>query len=154
MLSYGGNDLRRVVIGKVSGDEYVEEYLQVLEHIRAFDPSVPCLLTTITDHLRILTYDVKAEHVEVIVEAQREVARRAGCAFFDTYTAMGGRGSMAEWRKKKLAAPDLKHLNRAGRKVVGGWMYDAIIAGYVDYRRRGGAGEKPGTTTDTSASTE
>jgi lysophospholipase L1-like esterase len=32
-----------------------------------------------------------------IVALQRRVARETGCAFFDTFHAMGGEGTMAEW---------------------------------------------------------
>ena len=40
----------------------------------------------------------------------------------------------------RVAEADLKHLNHAGREVLGGWIYDAIIAAYVEHRspaRRG-----------------
>jgi len=74
------------------------------EHMRRGKPQASCLITAINDRGKSLTYDIDAEHVEVIVEAQREVARQTGCAFFDTYAAMGGPGSFAAWRKRKLAA--------------------------------------------------
>ncbi len=139
VLSYGGNDLRRVVIGKVDGPGYTEEYVKVVQHLRAGTPDVPCLMTALPDHARIFTYDVVPAQVEMIVNATREAARRAGCAFFDTYAAMGGGGSMQKWRRKSppLASEDLKHLNHRGVEVVGGWIYDALIAGYVQHRRSG-----------------
>ncbi len=137
VMSFGGNDLRRVVVGKLDGPRYVEEYLTVLTRLRAARPDLPCLITTIPDHLRILVYDVKQAHVETIVAAHREIARRAGCAFFDTYHAMGGRGAMRAWRKTRppLAAADLKHLSRHGQAKVAGWIYDAIFAAYAAHRR-------------------
>jgi hypothetical protein len=81
---------------------------------------------------------VKPEHVEVIVGAQKNVAARHGCAFFNTYAAMGGAGSIHRWRaaSPRLAEPDLKHLNARGRDLMGENIYRAIMAGYVEYRRR------------------
>jgi len=141
VFTYGGNDLRRVANGKLSKDEYVEEYSEVIEHVRRGKPEAACLITSITDRGKSLTFDIYPEHVETIVAGQREVADKLGCAFFDTYTAMGGGGSLREWkyRDPPLAAPDLKHLNHRGRVLVGGWMYDAIIAAYVEHRLRADA---------------
>jgi lysophospholipase L1-like esterase len=135
VFAYGGNDLRRVANGKLDQAGYVEEFRAAVEHMRRGKPQASCLITAINDRGKSLTYDIDAEHVEVIVEAQREVARQTGCAFFDTYAAMGGPGSFADWRKRKLAAGDDKHLNHAGRELLGGWMYDAVIAAYVERRK-------------------
>ena len=70
--------------------------------------------------------------------AQREVAVAEGCAFFDTYEAMGGDGSMGRWVRSSpaLGSGDLSHLTHHGHKVVGGMLYRALVAGYVDYRKR------------------
>ena len=78
--------------------------------------------------------------MDLLVGTQRRVAEAAGCAFFDSYSAMGGAGSLAKWAKMQpsMAATDHKHLNHRGRVVLGGWMYDAVISAYVDYRRGGG----------------
>jgi lysophospholipase L1-like esterase len=140
VFAYGGNDLRRVANGKLDHDGYVAEFRAAVEHMRRGKPQASCLITAINDRGKSLTYDIDAEHVEVIVAAQREVARQTGCAFFDTYAAMGGPGSFADWRKRKLAAGDDKHLNHAGRELLGGWMYDAIITAYVQ-RRTASSGE-------------
>jgi lysophospholipase L1-like esterase len=138
VMTYGGNDLRRVANGKLDFDQYVEEYSAVVEHLRRGKPEASCLITGITDRGKSLTFDILPEHVEVIVAGQREVARRSGCAFFDVYTAMGGGGSLKEWKRRSppLAADDLKHLNHRGRLVVGGWLYDAVIAAYVERRKQ------------------
>jgi lysophospholipase L1-like esterase len=141
VFAYGGNDVRRVSAGKLDKEAYVAEYAKVVEKVRAGKPGMSCLILAITDRAKSLEITLRPEHLDLIVEGQREVARRTGCAFFDTYTAMGGGGSLLEWRKRKppLAAADLKHLNHRGWELVGGWIYDAILAGYIDYRRSGRA---------------
>src|SRR5690606_3843442 len=113
VFTYGGNDLRRIVAGTLDEDSYVEEAGAVLELVRAGKPEASCLVTSVIDHGRSGTYDVLPEHVAIMVAAQRRVAFEHGCAFFDTWTAMGGPNSIREWLKAspKLAEPDLKHLN-------------------------------------------
>ncbi|PRQ04222.1 hypothetical protein ENSA5_09660 [Enhygromyxa salina] len=142
VFTYGGNDLRRVANGKLDQAGYIEEYSAVVEHVRRGKPEASCLITSITDRGKSLTFEILPEHVEVIVAGQREVAKRAGCAFFDTYTAMGGGGSLKEWKHRSppLAADDLKHLNHRGRVLLGGWIYEAVIAAYVDRRKQLAAG--------------
>ena len=137
VLTYGGNDLRRIATGKLDGEKFIAEFTDVVAHVRRGKPEAACLITSITDHGRSLTFDIVPEQVETIVNAQREVARRSGCAFFDSYTAMGGPGSLRRWRDADppLAARDLKHLNHRGRVRLGGWMYEAVIAAYVEHRR-------------------
>lgn len=136
---YGGNDLRRVANDKLDQAGYAAEYLRGVRNVMAGKPSASCLIVGITDRGRSLTFQIRPEHVEVIVAAQRQVAEQAGCAFFDTYTAMGGGGSLRKWKSMKppLAAKDLKHLNHAGREVLGGWIYDAIMVAYTAHRARG-----------------
>ena len=95
---YGGNDLRRVATGKLDHAQYVAEYLEAVQRVHAGKPEASCLIIAITDRGRSLKFKIVPEHVELIVEAQREVANKAGCAFFDTYAAMGGGGSLKRWR--------------------------------------------------------
>ena len=139
VFTYGGNDLRRIVAGTLDEDTYVEEAGAVLELLRAGKPEASCLVTSVIDHGRSGTYDVKPEHVATMVAAQRRLASEQGCAFFDTWAAMGGANSIREWlsASPRLAEPDLKHLNHRGRELMGQWLYEALLAGYVAYRQRG-----------------
>ncbi|MEM6296055.1 MAG: GDSL-type esterase/lipase family protein [Myxococcota bacterium] len=136
VFTFGGNDTRRMANKKLTGAQYTAEFVKGIEKVKAGKPEASCLVTAMTDRSRSLDFDVTAV-LDDVVEAQRQAAVQSGCAFFDSFTAMGGKGSLAAWRKKRpsLAAPDRKHLNHAGREVLGGWMYDAIVAGYVAHRR-------------------
>ena len=137
VFTFGGNDTRRLANKKIKPEQYTAEFVEGIRKVRAGKPDASCLVTAMTDRSRSLDFDVTAVLGDV-VEAQRQAALEAGCAFFDSYTAMGGKGSLSAWRRKKppLAAPDRKHLNHAGREVLGGWIYDALIAGYVAHRKR------------------
>ncbi len=139
VFTYGGNDLRRVVAGTLDEDGYVAEAGAVIDLVRAGKPEASCMVTAVTDHGRSGTYDVDPEHVEIMVGAQRRLAFEKGCAFFDSWTAMGGPDSLRRWLKQspRLAEPDLKHLNHRGRELMGQWIHEALLADYVAYRERG-----------------
>jgi lysophospholipase L1-like esterase len=140
VFTYGGNDLRRVVAAGLTKETFSDELRNALRKVRAGKPDVACVVTSVVDHGRSGSVTVKPEHMEVIVGTQREVALAEGCAFFDTWAAMGGAGSIYEWlaAKPSLAEPDLKHLNHRGREVMGENVYRALMAEYVKYRGRAG----------------
>jgi hypothetical protein len=70
-----------------------------------------------------------------IVEAQRRVAAAEGCAFFDTYAAMGGEGAMAQWLKARprLATSDMRHATPKGYEVVGTLYYKALLQAFAEH---------------------
>ena len=97
------------------------------------------MIMSLTDHAhRVNGAIVSRPIVGRLVEAQRKAALMSGCAFFDTFQAMGGAGAVALGRKLKppLAAPDLRHPTRAGQRKIGTLLYAALMRGYGDYRRR------------------
>ncbi len=68
----------------------------------------------------------------VVVEIQRRTAAELGCAFFNTFQAIGGQGTMARWyeERPRLAAADYMHLLPAGAKRTGTLVADALYQGY------------------------
>ena len=70
-----------------------------------------------------------------IVAAQRAAAFASGCAFFDTWTAMGGEGAMETWyqSRPRLAMADFRHATPAGYEVIGNLFYKALLAGFAEH---------------------
>ena len=68
-----------------------------------------------------------ASFIPLLVAEQRAVAREVGCAFFDTYQAMGGLGAMPRWVQRGLGQADLTHPTAVGADIIGTWIYRAII---------------------------
>ncbi len=68
--------------------------------------------------------------IKKLVEAQKKVANEAGVAFWNTYEAMGGEGTMATWVRKGLAGSDLTHPSHEGASIIGNLLYSAVISGY------------------------
>jgi lysophospholipase L1-like esterase len=71
--------------------------------------------------------DTTPDSLPRVVEAQRRAAMDAGCAFFDTYRAMGGHGAMLRWWRRGLSAPDRRHLNEAGAAALADLLMSAIL---------------------------
>ena len=65
-----------------------------------------------------------------LVEEQRKAAAELGCAFFDTYTAMGGAHSMPTWVRRGLGQADMTHPTAIGSEVIGNWVFRGLMKGY------------------------
>lgn len=69
-----------------------------------------------------------------VIEVQRRIAKEKNCAFWDTRAAMGGDGAIGRWAKRGLAGDDYVHPTPKGASMLGGYFYEALIAGYIDWR--------------------
>jgi lysophospholipase L1-like esterase len=67
-----------------------------------------------------------------LVTIQRRVALAHGAAFWCTFDAMGGEGSMARWMKAQpqLAGGDMTHPTPLGAEVIGDMLSDALVQAY------------------------
>jgi lysophospholipase L1-like esterase len=59
-------------------------------------------------------------------------------AFWSTFEAMGGEGSMSRWLRAKpqLGGADLTHPTPLGAEVIGDMLSDAILDAYESWSRR------------------
>ena len=73
-----------------------------------------------------------------IVALQKRVAQETGCGFFDTYTAMGGEGTMARWyaATPRLVSADFIHPYPAGGKMIATVFATEIEKGLNRYKVR------------------
>jgi lysophospholipase L1-like esterase len=80
------------------------------------------------------------ETVPKIVAIQQRVAAETGCAFFNTFQAMGGDGTMQRWYegKPRLVGGDLIHPTPQGAKIVATAFVEQIQQGYSRYKSRNG----------------
>jgi lysophospholipase L1-like esterase len=71
-----------------------------------------------------------------LVSIQRRVALAHGAAFWNTFEAMGGAGSMARWTKARpqLGGGDLTHPTPRGAEILGDLLSDAIVRAYQSHR--------------------
>jgi lysophospholipase L1-like esterase len=80
------------------------------------------------------------ETIPKIVAIQQRVAAETGCAFFNTFQAMGGDGTMQRWYegKPRLVGGDLIHPTPQGAKIVATAFVEQIQQGYSRYKSRNG----------------
>jgi lysophospholipase L1-like esterase len=73
-----------------------------------------------------------------LVASQQRVAIDHGVAFWNTFEAMGGEGSMAAWTRARpeLGGSDLTHPTPLGAEVLGDMLSDALIHAYEAWRAR------------------
>ena len=73
-----------------------------------------------------------------LVEIESRIAGEMHVAFFNTYQAMGGEGTMAKWYngEPRLVGADFIHPMPAGARIVGELLYNALRDGYNGYKLR------------------
>jgi lysophospholipase L1-like esterase len=138
VLNYGTNES---VFPRYVDTLYAGELRQVLARMKAAAPHASILVMAPMDRGEksatggIVTPPVMAR----IVAVQRQVAGETGCAFFNTYEAMGGAGTMAKWyaAKPRLVNADYIHPLPGGAAIVGGLLNDAIMQGYRNWKAGG-----------------
>jgi lysophospholipase L1-like esterase len=122
-------------------DKYYEPSLRTaIKRIKAALPGTPILVMSPMDRgLRsgvdeIHTYDT----IPRIVAIQRRVAAEQGCAFFDTFDAMGGDGTMARWYTghPRLVSGDLIHPTPQGAAMVAQLLVKDVMTAYEQYLER------------------
>jgi lysophospholipase L1-like esterase len=113
-------------------DQYEASLELVLKQVRQALPQASCLVVGPMDRAG----KSGGETMPIILkleEAQRKVAFKAGCAYWDTFLAMGGPGAMGRWVKAKpqLGSGDYTHPTYAGASILGDLLYSALMEGYV-----------------------
>ena len=94
-------------------------------------PGSSCLVIGAMDRAaKVADEIVSLRVIPAIVEEQRRASAELGCAFFDTYTAMGGARSMPTWVRRGLGQADLTHPTSVGSEVIGNWVFRALMKEY------------------------
>ncbi len=125
--------------------DYIERYYpgelrQVIERVQAAVPGASVLIMSPMDrgqrdsNSRITTVPTLPR----LVEIQRRMAAEMNCAFFNTFQAMGGEGTMARWydSQPRLVSADFTHPLPAGARRVGVLLDQALESGYRQFKAR------------------
>jgi lysophospholipase L1-like esterase len=134
VLGFGGNEADDPV-HRVEG--YEEEFVEVIRRMRAGREEMACLVFAPLDQAR-RDENGRVETlpaIPLIVQAQRAAALREGCAFYDTFQAMGGEGAMGNWARARprLALSDYRHATPAGYEVIGNMFYKALLQAFAQH---------------------
>jgi lysophospholipase L1-like esterase len=151
MFAYGINEV-------ADGDAYpIPQYLEtahaVLAQVRAALPNAGCLVVGPLDRATKTSDGYGASNfVPKLAAAQRKVAHEVGCAYWDTFNAMGGSGSMGIWVQRGLGQADLAHPTGSGAEILGNWIYLALMDAYEAFKaRESGKGPAPASATASAA---
>jgi len=131
VVNYGTNES---IFPDYIDREYAGELQKVISRLRAALPNASILIMSPMDR-GVKGSDGTISTPEVLprlIEVQRQVAAETGCAFFNTFEAMGGEGTMAKWYSStpRLVSADYMHPMPAGAAKVGALFEQALVGAY------------------------
>jgi len=145
VINYGTNESQYASDDQMQ--RYEKDLREVIRRVRVALPAVSILVISPMDRGKRAPGGkiVTMPSIPKIVEMQRRVALEENVAFFNTFKAMGGEGTMAKWAagkgKNHLVGGDLTHPTAEGAEVVGRLIYEGIADGYAKYKARAGKGK-------------
>ncbi|HEX4274303.1 MAG TPA: GDSL-type esterase/lipase family protein [Bryobacteraceae bacterium] len=131
VLNYGTNES---IFPAYVENQYPDELRKVIARVREALPKASILLMGPMDRgvMDASGEITTPESLEKLIEVQKAVAAETGCAFFNTFHAMGGAGTMGRWyhAEPRLVSADFMHPLPAGAAKVGALFEEALVAGY------------------------
>jgi lysophospholipase L1-like esterase len=152
IINYGTNESS---FGAFVDKQYEGELRLTIQRIRNALPNVSILVMSPVDRGERSGIDEIQTMATIprIVAIQKRVAADTHCAFFDTFNAMGGDGTMARWynANPRLVSGDLMHPTPQGASMVAKNFVKDLLEGYNIYKsRQPGATLAPATTAETN----
>jgi lysophospholipase L1-like esterase len=139
VINYGSNESS---FGSFVHKQYAGELRLAIQRVRANAPGASILIMSPMDRGERSGLDeIKTmATIPEIVAIQRQVAAETHVAFFDTYDAMGGDGTMARWyaASPRLVTADLLHPTPQGATIVAGLFVDQLGLGYNRWKTQHG----------------
>lgn len=114
--------------------QYSDETLRqnarmLIDKIREINPQVSILLTLPGESL-YRRRTVIQKHV-FIRKVLNEVAAEKGCAVWDMYAVMGGKGCMRKWYARGFSQRDMVHYKASGYRLQAELLYTALMQEYL-----------------------
>lgn len=135
ILQFGTNESEAPGIAR----DYEQTLKAVIDKIKAAAPNASILIAAPLDRAENTEGGMRTKPIiKRLVSAQKSVAKDAGVAFWNTFEAMGGEGSMAKWVKKGLGGSDLTHPSPQGAEIIGDLMYKALSSGFDAWQSKRG----------------
>lgn len=119
---------------------FEKELRKVIARIRTAVPNASILIMSPMDRgIRSSTGEIiTVPALHRLVTIEQRAAADEGVAFFNTFQAMGGEGTMGRWyaAEPRLIGADFIHPMPRGAKIVGELLYEALIDGYQRYKTK------------------
>ena len=129
IVAYGTNE---VSDGDWTIDSYKQMFAAILKRFRRAAPQASILVYGPPDRSD-MALDGK---MAAMIEAQRRAAIEVGAAFWSSYGAMGGPGSMDVWASMGLGQGDRVHLTKDGYIRMGSMFYEDVYDAFKKYQAR------------------
>ena len=132
VVAYGSNE---VSDPDLDLEKYSKDFASLLDQFHRAAPRASILVVGPPDRaVRAGNSWRTINRMAALVEAQRRATLKAGAAFYDLFSAMGGAGSIQRWATARppLAQPDRVHLTAAGYRLVAEWLYAELMRGFLD----------------------
>lgn len=143
IINYGTNESS---FGSFVDKQYEGELRLAIQRVRNAVPNVSILVMGPMDRGQRSGIDEidTMDTIPRIVAIQKRVAADTHCAFFDTFNAMGGDGTMSRWYNgsPRLVSADLIHPTPQGASIVAQVFVKNLITGYDIYRARQSGGRQ------------
>ena len=134
VLQYGMNVMEA---DRQDYSNYTQTMIRVVKRLQETMPEVSFLILGVGDRNFRLDDGTMGTKIGVLnlVEAQREIARQTGVAFWNTYLAMGGRNSMSDFvnQDPPQANKDYTHINYHGGRRIGRAFGEALVEAHYQY---------------------
>lgn len=115
---------------------YETRLYKQLKFLKSLDKDIGIIVIGVSDMSQNIEGVYQSyPNIELIRDAQKRAAFKAGCAFWDMYEAMGGQNSMPSWvsAEPTLARTDYTHFTYKGSVVIAKMFYDALMEEYNQY---------------------
>lgn len=111
-----------------TGAGYERLLVRILRRIHAAAPQASLLIYGPPDRADL---PLAARRMSLLVETERRAAIAGNAAFWSSYDAMGGAGSMKAWTMRGLAQTDQVHLTTAGYVRIADLFYEDLMRAYA-----------------------
>jgi lysophospholipase L1-like esterase len=129
IVAYGTNE---VSDGDWTIESYQRMFAAILRTFRRAAPQASILVYGPPDRADIAL----GGKMSAMIEAQRRAALEVGAAFWSSYGAMGGPGSMDVWASMGLGQGDRVHLTKDGYVRMGSMFYEDVYDAFKKYQAR------------------
>ncbi|MBX2898496.1 MAG: hypothetical protein KF775_02540 [Cyclobacteriaceae bacterium] len=112
---------------------FTEQVDTFIHQLKVANPLAKILLTVPMDFYKKKTR--RNPGVELLRSKLVEYAEAHGIAYWDLYTAAGGKHAADTWKNNGLLQADGVHFTKNGYELQGALLYQALIKGYNEYVR-------------------
>jgi lysophospholipase L1-like esterase len=137
IINYGTNEAN---FAPYVNGPYEKDLREAVKRVQTAVPEASLMLMSPMDRGQRVGLDEiqTMPTIPQIVAVQKKVAGEMGCAFFNTFEAMGGEGTMARWYQgeRRLVSADLIHPTPAGGRIVANAFVRELMLGYNRFKLR------------------